>query len=228
MNRLTVFICVLLAAYSSAAAQEKTGSSGKKIPENTCDTNFRYFLEHPEEVNRHYGKNFAENTIIELIAREKITPFSTKKNVLPDWNRIEQTVQNKYGELGIEALSGHRMIYHWSREEWVPFGKFYQMYFLRSMPAGRSFINVNNISWAVYEHVSDSAVLQTAITTMKMLIEIENENYRAIDTYAHLLFKAGRKKEAIQWQEKALSIQPDDVDTKSNLQKMYRDSTLAK
>lgn len=68
--------------------------------------------------------------------------------------------------------------------------------------------DLNNRSWAVFEHSNNQDSLQAAVVVMEGVmrrVPPEDERFFAFaDTYANLLYKVGRVDEAIRWQEKAV------------------------
>jgi len=66
----------------------------------------------------------------------------------------------------------------------------------------------NSQAWDVFLHSNEKKVLNSASDWMVSLVENKNDPNASsyMDTYANLLYKAGRKKEAISWQQKAVDI----------------------
>jgi tetratricopeptide (TPR) repeat protein len=64
--------------------------------------------------------------------------------------------------------------------------------------------SLNNIAWTVFEKVSDKKVLQDALNWSKRSRELSPDNSGFLDTYANLLYKLGRNKEAITCEKEAL------------------------
>jgi thioredoxin-related protein len=62
---------------------------------------------------------------------------------------------------------------------------------------------LNSIAWDFYENVSDKAGLLKAETWAKKASELEN-SYAVLDTYASLLYKNGKKDEALKTANKAI------------------------
>ena len=63
---------------------------------------------------------------------------------------------------------------------------------------------LNEFAWNIYLNCSDVKILNSALKLSKASIATKaNIDPNHIDTYANLLFKIGRKKEAIKWEEKA-------------------------
>lgn len=79
-------------------------------------------------------------------------------------------------------------------------------------------IELNQAAWYFWELTSDYNHLEKALMWSKRSMELHDElnrdkntpfakgNPSYIDTYAHLLYKLGRKEEAITWQTKAIEI----------------------
>ncbi len=180
---------------------------------------FDLFSKNPEKVNAIVQKNFAENSVMSVIYSEEIEPFDKAEK--PDWEGIEKKVVAKYGKLGEERVWGNRMAYYCGVKDWVNYGKYYKKYFDRAIPNERSFIHINNMSWQVFKYVTDTAVLNTAIKAMDFNLD-KYERYHAgsIDTYANLLYKAGRKDDAIWWAELARKLSDNNKDFVETLAKM--------
>jgi len=65
--------------------------------------------------------------------------------------------------------------------------------------------DLNEKAWHCYEQESDKAKLAEAITWALQSIEM-NKNFYNTDTYAHLLYKTGKKREALKWANVALAL----------------------
>ncbi|WP_020605875.1 hypothetical protein [Spirosoma spitsbergense] len=65
-------------------------------------------------------------------------------------------------------------------------------------------MQLNQGAWAFYEVVDDPKVLEKALAWAKRSMDIQPQTANR-DTYAHLLYKLGRRQEAIEWQTTALS-----------------------
>ena len=86
---------------------------------------------------------------------------------------------------------------------------------------------LNSYAWNFYEKVNDKAALEKALEWSKKSNELAAGDPALMDTYACLLAKLDRKKEAIEWETKALEIiaknpenYPDDLSNslKTNLE----------
>ncbi len=64
---------------------------------------------------------------------------------------------------------------------------------------------LNNLAWDVYENENNSEVLKSAIKWVKRSIELDQTYYNT-DTYAALLYKTGKYKQALTFAEQAIKI----------------------
>lgn len=84
----------------------------------------------------------------------------------------------------------------------------------------------NEIAWAVFQHDNDRRDLTLALGWSKYAIDSADAKdlgkVEYLDTYANLLYKLGRKDEAMIWEEKAIAMNPNpkNAEFEKNLQKM--------
>lgn len=62
---------------------------------------------------------------------------------------------------------------------------------------------LNQAAWEFYEMTTNPTYLKKALEWSKRTLEFR-EDGSSMDTYAHLLYRLGRKEEALEWQEKAV------------------------
>lgn len=183
------------------------------------DPNFRLFLTQAKKIDEILGKNVAENAVMRIISQEEVRPFESR----PDWKFLEKRIIRKYGALGEERVWGHMLLYYSEQKDWKKFGRYYKKYFERAVRYDRSFIHINNLSWPVFEHINDHRILTAAVRTMKYDIEkFDGNDPQAIDTYANLLYKLGRRQEALTWEEKAVELSKNEKSLVETLEKMKR------
>ncbi|PTS95409.1 hypothetical protein DBR11_21455 [Pedobacter sp. HMWF019] len=182
---------------------------------------FKVFKNEPEKVNAVLGVYQAQNKIMDFINKKYLPQGDFKKMDRPDWDALEKMVSAKFGALGQEIVWGQRMVYHWIlKDNWSSFAKYYVLYFQRGLKHPR--YHINNISWyGVFEHVNDPKVLEFSTQVMQYALENYNQNDAACyDTYANLLYKAGHKEKAIEWEERAVKLSNNDKSIVETLEKM--------
>jgi hypothetical protein len=191
------------------------------ITRTSSDKGFELLRTRMQAANEVLGAQAAEKKILEVITREEIAPAVKDKQRAPDWAALEKAVTAKYDALGREAVYAAQMMEYGAREEWDNFGRLYALYYASALP--RSLYPVPTLSYQVLEHVSDAGVLDTAIRVMKGHLDAEKDDstwgrYSPVDLdlYANLLYKAGRRPEALEWQQKAVQLS-DARDPEINL-----------
>jgi hypothetical protein len=194
------------------------------VTHTSKDRGFDILRTQMAHANAVLGQNAAENKIRDVISREEIAPLlsgevAAEERTL-DWPAIIETTRTKYGALGAEAAFGAAMMHYMMLPDWMSFGKYYALYF--ETAAGRSEYSVENTSYAVFSHVADPKVLDVAVSTAKLQLDKGWYDMSIrMDTYAGLLYKTGRRKEAIEWQEKAVWLSNGrDGELSHNLEKM--------
>ncbi|ACU60679.1 tetratricopeptide repeat protein [Chitinophaga pinensis] len=161
------------------------------------------------------------NKIRSIVGQEILEPALRDKSSSPDWGKIIASVKDKYGPVGQEKVYGTQMVYYLEKKDWENFGKCYALYYKTAY--SRSEYHINNVTWPIFEHITDPNVLSIAAETMKYSIDnFDKSNYQAYDTYANLLYKAGKKQEAIEWQEKAVKALPNEKALAETLEKMKK------
>jgi hypothetical protein len=202
-------------SHSTAAGNEYLALQSKPYSEDTLrfiiavtqsskDSGFEVLRADAERIDNLVGSSAAEARAREVIAREEIDPYLTKASE-PDWRDLERRLTEKYGALGAEAVYWKAMFFYWRQRDFTRFGHYYALYFATA--AGRSEYATDNLSYRVFEHVSDPAVLAEAVKAVQSSLgNSQSEDAVQIDTYANLLYKTGHTTEALEWQRKAAAI----------------------
>jgi len=139
------------------------------------------------------------------------------KKVKPDLVKQEKYAVKKYGETGEEVIWNLIALYYYldfnnskqikSQTAWVE----YKNKINAKYPDATNAFTLNNDAWFLFENSTDKKQLEAAFTWSKKAIEKEPEVGNWLDTYANLLYKLGRKKEAIEWEEKALQLEKENA-----------------
>lgn len=208
----------------------------RQFTNSSKDRGFKIFYKYPEKINnimegvplpkgavsKINKGDYAQSAVRSLIYLEQIyepvfkpaIDDSMKRND-PDWLNLSLNIHKKYPKVDTERIIIDAKVgwYGW-RENWREFSKslISQMdinYKNKSL-SGMTF-NINNNCWALFKHAEDSAILNRAIKWMENAFRQNEKDLKwgtAIDTYANLLYKVGRKKEALEWEAKAVECEP--------------------
>jgi len=172
---------------------------------STKGTDFILFTANAHKIDSLTFPGMAERKMILLISQEEVVPeiFGIK----PDWNNMEKRYTLKYGKTGRIAVLQEAFIATWKAKDWSAFGKAYNDYYDQ---AGEFNIwNYNTFAWDVFLHVTDATVLNKAAEEMG---QHKEENIYSMDTYANLLYKSGRKEQAILWEGRAADMEQTNAE----------------
>lgn len=176
--------------------------------ESSADKGFAMMLNNAAKVNEVLGKGMAENITMKIIMREEVfTYFSDDPLQPPDWNNISSAIEKKYPAQSPEILAKSKVIWYQYAKDWDNYQRsimeFMSKYGDNVMPA-----DLNEYAWSVFLNCSDMDCVEAALEWSKRSFE-DKSNPAFIDTYANLLYKLGKKDEALQWEQKALDLAPD-------------------
>lgn len=126
-----------------------------------------------------------------------------------------------YGSIGEVVVWKNAAFYYYLHKDYSNFvatkTKIHNKY-----PDAISIFDMNNDAWFLFQNVSDRSLLEVGLEWSKKVIESE-PTANHYDTYAEILYKLGRTKEAIDIQEKGLKLPTGDgfiEEIKKNLEKM--------
>jgi thiol-disulfide isomerase/thioredoxin len=146
----------------------------------------------------------------------------------PDWNKITQTLRQKYPDYDIRKdLMGCEAWYYRREKQWVECGEAaYTL--IKHFGSEIDGYDMNNIVWDnLFLHCDNRKYLKEALKWIKLAIKRDGPSEAYLDTYANLLYKIGYKKKAIFWENKAVETavkeqaSPKDIKTcQLNLEKM--------
>jgi thioredoxin-related protein len=141
----------------------------------------------------------------------------------PDWKNLYSTITKKF-----DSETADRVILQ--AQQYFALGKKdyngYSRYVLQKLdkygmdPTEMGRVDLNNTFYGVvFQYVSDRQTIERSVKWMRKIVDADAADtalsglLRAnnLDTYASLLYKAGRKKEAINWEEKAINQEEQDA-----------------
>lgn len=194
-------------------------------------------------------KGYAEAIVDQVILYEIINTFldvkqgmirisrtENEKEAEPDWQKLYNIIKNKYSDdYAKRNLLEAQIIWH---EQQLNYDAFATLFITKWKKYGLDTTDsntdgrLNAVAWTIYLNCTDKSHLNAALTWMQGVVRRNyNTKYPTwkvamIDTYACLLYKSGKKKDAIHWQEKAVDIAskelPDDPIFTEVRDRLYR------
>ena len=177
-----------------------------------------------------HDKDFAERTVNAVIYKEEIIPklkAGWDKNAAPDWEKIGASISRQFGQSYVSGnLNQGKCVWY----KHIKDGKDYAHYLvlitepgfrkngIRSpMEAGFYY---NNRACDIFLYDDNKAELNMALAWMDAAIKVAGTNANLADSKASVLYKLGRKNEAVNLEAEAAKLDPKDKDIAETLKKM--------
>jgi thioredoxin-related protein len=160
---------------------------------------------------------YAENVIDNIIMKEEIKSTLNEAKIskkAPVWKSVAQKIKDKYGKNIAERnilnakITWYRYIKNWPDYIQLSIQKI-KKYGLDTESLG--WANTNNVLWSIFEHGNKKNELMKVLKWAKIIYTYHSDYPFIIDTYANLLYKLGRKAEAISLEEKAEKIENENA-----------------
>ncbi|ACU57567.1 glycoside hydrolase family 2 sugar binding [Chitinophaga pinensis DSM 2588] len=184
------------------------------------DVGFNIIQKNKEKAIEILGYKKVNDILKSCIFEDEIKPYVSDIKINPDWNVLEKKLVNKYNAPGEEILLTAKSTHMLNRKDWPNFVASTSA-LVNKYGQNMSTTTLNNYAWTIFENVSDTSLLKEALVWSRASLqdEISPDKY---DTYANLLHKIGRQKEAVEWEQKAVDMQPGPNVFTQTLEKMKR------
>ncbi len=190
---------------------------------------FTFLYENSDKVDkvknegREYKVWFSKNYIDNVIYGEEIQTAIDKSKEAdnePNWNNLMNAIQKKYNkDYGARLVVKGKMSWYSGKKDYESYCK-YLIDYMEGWGSQLEFDwGYNNNAWALFQNSTDSAKLKKALLWSNHAVTI-SPNANWMDTYANLLYKLGRKTEAIRWEQVANKLDPMNKDIEDNLNKI--------
>ncbi len=194
-----------------------------RFAESPTDKAFAILKENADKLNQILGSSAATNYLMDAIKTDDVfAPLSKKNSLPPDWKLMTTNLKVKYPKYAEEAIAGVKVNYYQIKADWINYAPAVRQY-MKQYSENTAPDQLNQYAWTVFENVKDASVLADALEWSKRSFAAK-ENPMFIDTYANILYKLGKKEEAIRWEQKAIDLVSDaeKVDYSATLEKMKK------
>jgi thioredoxin-related protein len=221
----------------------------RRFTKSTKQRGFKLFYDYPEKINhviegtrlptgatRNTAQgDYAQSAVRSLIFKEEFyDPFykpavkDSFKTPEPDWLKLTSSITKKYPKVNIDIIIiDSKVTWYEFQNNWPQYSKslICQMdlkYRNKSLFDMTYYINKD--CWRLFNVTDDTTILNKAIYWMEEAFKQNQRDLKwsaAIDTYANLLYKVGRVKEAIDWEAKAIEYDSQEA-IKENFDKMKK------
>jgi thioredoxin-related protein len=185
----------------------------------------RYFdlcLHQASRVDQIEGiKGWAALQVKETINREEIHDRLFKNghpnSQKPNWDKIQNAIAQKYTTIDARHLVLAYKIFYYrsSRLNWTLWAR-YKEEMMQAYPPVKPYglqiyeeLNMGG-AWDAFLHCPDTAILVKGLKWIDEAISLDGPQADYLDTKANLLYKLGRKSEALPLEQEALTLTPKD------------------
>ena len=169
---------------------------------------FDLFYHNGEKIDPLFKPGYAENIVMNAVIQHNqsiMTAFNNPASA-PDWNKIYTEISSQYGAaLAHQIVNSVKPVYYKRNKNW-------DLYISNLLPYLKEYeskldpIDLNNGAWDIFQYSSRTDDLNYALSLSERSVDSQKNNPAFIDTYANLLYKLGRKTEAIAKETEALNL----------------------
>jgi thioredoxin-related protein len=168
---------------------------------------FPVLYEQAQKVDSVLGPRTAERVTQNIILREEIySRFPEQKTEQPDWSAIRTAVAAKYPREAPELVAKARVSYYLGKRDW-PGVRSAVTGYLQACGSLADPSDLNSYAWAIFQNCDDMSCISAALDWSKESFK-DNRDPNFLDTYANLLYKLGKKDDAIAWEQQAADLVP--------------------
>ena len=197
------------------------------------DEVFKCIYGHPKLVDTTmHDRNLAERFVNYIVIKEEIIPATEeakKKGKEPDWGMIGKHIEQHYGVTWVEKnVLNAKIGWYKVQQEWPDYTRCLvqrmDIVVLKDTPHDfGSLMGVNGSAWEVFLYSNRKDELDKALIWSDWVVQEEQSpNGGFMDTKANLLYKLGRKEEALALETKAVQADPGNKEITDNFEKMRR------
>lgn len=194
-----------------------------KYTKNSKSKGFDVILKDSKKVDAVLGKGKANEILSKVILNENVYPGLRKPTANID--SLIAVASAKYPTVDMRKSTDLlRVQFYQGTKKWDKFQPAVLDY-MKKYGSEVTAEMLNSFAWAVFENCKDPDCVASALAWSKRSVEETQEKDPAIlDTYANLLYKLGKKSEAIAMQQKAVNLVPTDKkgDYQATLDKMKK------
>lgn len=178
-----------------------------KYTKNSKSKGFELMLKNAKKVDAVLGNGKANEILGNIIMKENIHPGLRKPTANID--SLIAAARAKYPTVDItKSTDLLKVQFYQGTKKWDKFQPAVMAY-MKKYGTEVDASMLNSFAWTVFENCKDRDCVASAMEWSKRSVEKTQEKEPALlDTYANLLYKMGKKEEAIAMQQKAVNLVP--------------------
>ena len=196
------------------------------------DRVFRLYANQPRIIDSIMKKPGYSTSIISFVAynqeAEPRLTMAEKTKQDPDWNGMARALRDNFGPAYTEVnVVFAKINWYWGLKDWPNYTKnLIAKLELDSIeekasrgPGGIAYLNDN--AWRIFQYSDNKQELKLALKWSELANRLSQKpDGLLLDTQANLLYKLGRKQDALALEAKALELAPGNQDIQEALKKM--------
>jgi thioredoxin-related protein len=193
----------------------------QEFTRTSADPGFHVFLHRGAEVDKILGPGKAGSLVVTTLLREYVIPqLRSAGESGPDWIAIQNKIAAQYPALAAEVTARGKVQYYQSKKDWPQFQTAILAY-MQKFGAHATPEELNQFAYTVYINCPDMSCVTDALEWSKRSFK-DKPDPRYMDTYANILYKMGKRDEALSWEQKALAAAGDydRGNIEANMEKM--------
>jgi thioredoxin-related protein len=171
----------------------------------SSDNYFSVFVDHAAEVDKILGPKAAEMKVRNVYMTEG-ADLKPGDNRLPDWAAVQAKIATKLPAEADELTARVKVNYYRSKKDWVNFETAIVAY-MKTYGDHMTDAELNDVAWSVFQGCPDMTCVSEVLDWSKRLKDGGDAAF--MDTYANILYKLGKKDDAIALETKAIGMLPD-------------------
>jgi hypothetical protein len=172
----------------------------------STDKYFSTFSNHATEADEVLGPGVAETKVRNIFLAEISAP-KPGDNRPPDWVAIHKKIAAKLpADEAAELTLRAKISYYMSKNDFPHFENAMVAY-MKTYSSKMTDADLNNLAWSVFQNCADMSCVSDVLDWSKRLRDNNIAAYE--DTYANILYKLGKKDDAIALETKAMTIAAD-------------------
>jgi thioredoxin-related protein len=187
----------------------------------TKDKFFHLFYNYADSVDKILNqKGLSDRLVKYYIVNEEIENKLWKNGqpltLNPKWKKLEHSIKEKYSSTYAQTLvPTYKLSFYKRIKNWGKMAELRDEAIARNCPkAGLDLFDpngtwrLNQDAWAVFLYCADTSIIKKALSWINLAIHLESPepNMHYLDTKANLLYKLGKKDEALKLENEAIKV----------------------
>jgi hypothetical protein len=197
---------------------------------SSSDNAFKFLCKDSVRIDSAMYAGFRANVIDDVITKEEINsklwPDGKPISYEPNWKQLKAIISAKYNsEFADRNIIYAQLTWYEKKEDWNNLIYYHihriEKYGLDTVGLAKTYFN--NVAYNfIFKHSTNKTELSKTINWMEEILKLDPNNAYMLDTYANLLYKTGSVYDAILIESKAASLNPNNDEIKTNLDKMRK------